>query len=155
MHRFVLVLSIILLGGYGCIQPIVRTGSDNDTFSQQPQIKENLSLTTEPQDAFFAIATGWSGGMGSMPILEWDTNTTKTFNDLPLYFDESYRKTVEQKLPVCFVGTPRIMISATIKLIKKTDTNHSIEDAPPETYYEADVERLNDIIIQVEACPTT
>lgn len=113
---------------------------------------EKFALTNEPQEAVFMIGTGWTGGMGSMPVFDWGTDTVKRYENYPVYFDESYRAAVQEKLPECFAGTPQIVVSANITLKKLSDTNDSIEDAPVQTYYQAKVNQLRGIDVKAEPC---
>lgn len=148
MKRAFIIAVIILLLGVGCGRPPV-----NPTLSMTAvSTEEKFLFTTEPQDAVFNIAIGWTGGMGSMPVLDIKTGRPKALNGSSIYFDESYRDKVRAKLPSCIVGEPNIVVSANITLTSRRDVNSSIPDAPEETYYEAVVNKLNDISVAAEAC---
>lgn len=142
MRRVIFVFFMVLFIGAGCVAE-----------PQITELTEKFSLTDKPQAATFMIGTGWTGGMGSMPVLDWGTNNVKTFDGAPIYFDEKYREKVESILPTCYVGTPRITISeTTIILTKVSSTNDSIEDAPTQTYYQAVASNLPSITVQAEEC---
>lgn len=113
-------------------------------------------FSEESQDAEFNIAYGWTGGMGSMPVLN-EAGGVYQYNDLPVYFDDSYYEAVSEKLPNCIEGTPEITISAKAHLQKLSDINYSLppsEDGVDamESYYELVVDVLYNIDVKAEEC---
>ncbi|KKQ27370.1 MAG: hypothetical protein US42_C0010G0017 [Candidatus Magasanikbacteria bacterium GW2011_GWC2_37_14] len=118
---------------------------------------EKFVLTTEPQDAEFYIANGWTGGMGSMPILNKEKTGTLQYENLPVYFDESQNEIISAKLPSCYEGRPEIKVSAKIQLEKKSGVNYSLPPTEDETiveesYYEAKVLELKNIEVKATEC---
>jgi len=112
---------------------------------------EVFTLTADTQVATFYIDVHWVGGGGTMPILDLDIWRPKRLSTLPIYFDQSYSKMVDDKLPDCHKGRPRIMIRAKIYLRKVEET---ITSNPPRNIfvYEAVVLELYDIIAAVNPC---
>jgi len=141
---------------------VVLTGCGTNVVDNQNNNIANNSdqkfvLTTEPQDAVFYVGTGMDGGMGSMPVLQGPHDYTLSYNDLPVFFSESFADAVRNKLPNCYVGQPEIKIFARIQLQKESGINHSIPpdengNQPSESYYTASVLKLNDIQVRAEVC---
>jgi hypothetical protein len=129
-----------------------RTISIKNPDMIEKNSNEKFQLTEKTQDALFYIGFGWTGGMGSMPVLNTETDRPKRFNDYPVFFDESYEDTIRVKLPDCYIGTPTIKISAKIILEKRSGINYSVESRPKRTYYEAKVIEFKDINVQAEEC---
>ncbi|KKW42953.1 MAG: hypothetical protein UY92_C0002G0070 [Candidatus Magasanikbacteria bacterium GW2011_GWA2_56_11] len=150
---FVTLSGCLLLFGAGC-GPIYQSESSPMTVTQaSPASGKNvLELILQPQDAQFYVAAGWTGGMGSAPVVDPATGAPVLFAGAPIYFDESYAKEIEAKLPACYAGEPQIIVTANITLTKRTDINPSIPGAPEETYYEAVVNSLKDISVAAEPC---
>lgn len=111
--------------------------------------QDGLKFTDRPQNAVFHISYGWTGGMGSMPVIDPASGGPISFNGIPVFFDESKRETIEGKLPASYYGTPRIKISAEIILVKKEDTNASLPIPSKQSYYEAVVTNPNNLEIKV------
>lgn len=118
-------------------------------FTQNLQL-ENFELKTDTQTATFFIGQGWVGVSASMPILN-EIYRPKMLNGKNIYFDESYRKQVADKLPDCFIGRPEIKVVAKIYLKEKTV---SISTVPVQsrTIYEAIVIELIDMQVTVTPC---
>lgn len=113
---------------------------------------EQFILTERPQEAVFLIASGWTGGMGSMPVLGGHSGRPKEFRGLPIYLDEAVHDAVIRKLPSCFSGQPVIMVRARIQLERRTDVNTSIESQPSQSYYSARVLELQDVFVEARKC---
>ncbi len=118
-----------------------------------------LALTEQPQDASFNIATGFTGGMGSTPVLGALGDRPLEFNYQPIFFDES--KVGEAlklgKMPNCVLGRPTINVKANITLTPRTGINYSIPPdragrQPTESYYEAVVNKLYSVSITATPC---
>lgn len=106
---------------------------------------------TERQNAVFFVAHAWTGGMGSMPVLDQKGNIQKV-DGLPVYVEESRADEIKEKLPSCIVGRPVIQVFAVISLEKKESQNTSIPDAPTVQYYVANIAELNDVKIDAKKC---
>lgn len=112
-----------------------------------------FQLVTTAQDAVFMVGHGYTGGMGSMPLLD-DAGNVQQVDGLPVYVDEQKVKEITAKgnIPSCVVGKPRIEVSGTIHLEKKTSTNSSLEDAPEISYYVAKIDELKKVKIDATPC---
>lgn len=144
--RFFVVWSCILLlcvGGGAWAGKEVRTPTD---------LSEKFSLTAKPQNAVFFVGVGWTGGMGSMPVLDVERQRPKRMDDLPIFFDESKHDEVRGRLPGCVRGTPLIKVAAKIRLVRKSRPNSSIESAPVQSYYEAVASSISRIDVRAEPC---
>lgn len=149
----VIMFSILTITGCG-----VRATQDNVVATNSNVVNASgLKLIDSAQDAVFYIATGWDGGMGTMPVLNDLGNSTLSYNDLPVFFSESYQNIIREKLPSCYSGKPEIKISANVILEKQSGINHSIPtdengDEASESYYTVKVNKLNDIEVKAEGC---
>jgi hypothetical protein len=120
---------------------------------------EKFAFTTEPQDAIFYVVTGWSGSMGSMPIMEDNSynHRVRRFSNLPIFIAERQVELIENKLPaVCRSGT-EIKVSARIQLTSESAVNRSIppdlhHDQPTESYYSAKILRLDGVQVRYWLC---
>lgn len=119
---------------------------------QMPDLSERFALTTKPQRAVFFVGSHWTGGMGSMPVLDLKTERPKRMEELPIFFDASRKGEVDAKLPGCVRGTPLVKVSADIRLVKKTGTNWSIREAPTQSFYEAVASSISKIDVWAEPC---
>jgi hypothetical protein len=149
---FVIILSCALLV-VGCGTKLVnkQNGQADNNGVQK------FVLTEQPQEAVFYIGYGMTGGMGSMPVLKGVDDYNLVYNNLPVFFSESFERKVGEKLPACYEGKPEIKISAKIQLEKTSSINTSIPpdengNQPEETYYEAKVLKLNDIQVKAIKC---
>lgn len=118
--------------------------------------EEGFSLKKEDKARTFHIAYGWTGGMGSMPILTEPNGGVKQQDGLAIYFDPSYVKEVGAKLPSCFEGKPDIKVTAKAHLEKKSGINESItpnenNSQPVENYYILKVDAFAGSGIEVKA----
>lgn len=102
-------------------------------------------------EATLLVGYGYTGGMGSMPVLT-ETGEVKTVDNVPVYFDESFKNKVAEQVPECYEGTPLITVHATVTLEERKDTNTSIPDAPEEKYYVAVVKNLDSIEVKTQPC---
>ncbi len=128
-----------------------KSRTDQSTPGTGNDLPETFVLTTDTQDAVFLIGTDWVGGGASMPILDNGTDRPKELNGRDIYFDETYKQQVWDKLPSCVSGTPEIKVMAKIFLQEKTATT-STEDTNMVYYYEAKVVELKDIFVKAVAC---
>lgn len=115
---------------------------------------ERLALTTGVQDALFYICTGWTGGAGSAPIVDVRTGRVKNWEGMPLFLEEGQVDRVLQlgQMPDCYVGTPVILVAATIRLTQSSRRVHSIPSAPRRRCCEARVEQLHAVTIWADPC---
>lgn len=141
MKKFFAVYIGLIMVFSGCIiKPI----------SESPKLG-NLQLINQSQDAVIMIATGWTGGMGSMPVLD-EKGDVMIWNGLPIYFDQSQLENVKLKLPTCFIGSPEIKVSANIMLVQKSSVNSSLLEPEEQSYFEAKVNKLYNIEVKAEEC---
>lgn len=142
---FSFVLASIVLAGAGC--------SSLSQESMPKKTSQGFQLTASSQTATFLVAHAWSGGMGSMPILDASGNVQKV-DGLPVYVAEARVKEIKEKgnMPSCVEGKPKIEVTATIHLEKKEDTNSSVEDAPVVSYYVAKIDELKKVKIDAKKC---
>jgi len=135
-------------------------GNGNRALTNSAQIEHKaLVLTEEPQDAVFYIGPGWTGGMGSAPVLDASGDRPQQYNGNPIFFDESKVDEVLKrgKMPACVTGQAEVKVEANITLSPKTGKNYSI---PPDSngrpteqhYYEATLNRLDNVVITYEPC---
>ena len=139
MRRFLLVLTL-LLTGFGCNS----NSMDVPALSTLPKPNESSSTT-------MLIGYGYTGGFGSMPVLN-DMGEIQTINNTPVYFDESYQKQVAAKLPDCYAGTPLITVRAEVKVEERHEANTSLPNAPEEKYFVAVVKNLESIEVSTQPC---
>lgn len=157
----ILLLAALLVFISGCgysaqVDMSKKTPSVSKTAITSPEQlpAESFVLQEKEQDALFYIATGFSGGMGSSPLIEKMTGKVKKFNDLPIYLEEARVDEVLKKgnMPSCVEGKPFVAVNATITLKKETGVNTSIQDAPTASYYVAKVKTVKDVIILAKPC---
>ena len=141
MQRFLLFLAIILTG-LGCSKTMENTTSS--PLLDLPQAGKEASAT-------MLVGYGYTGGMGSMPVLT-ETGEVKTVDNVPVYFDESYQKNVAEQISECYEGTPLITVHATVALEERKGVNTSIPDASEEKYYVAVVKNLESIDVKTQPC---
>lgn len=112
-----------------------------------------FQLVTTVQDAVFMVGHGYTGGMGSMPVLDAQGNV-QIMDGLPVYVDEKKEVEIKAKgnMPSCVVGKPKIEVTAKLHLEKKTESNPSIEDAPEVSYYVAKIDELKKVKIDATPC---
>ena len=147
-----LILSILFtltLSGCASTNPEVEV-VDNKA------VENSVFFSEESQDAEFNIAYGWTGGMGSMPVLN-EAGGVYQYNDWSIYLDESYYDVVSEKLPGCIEGTPEITIFAKVYLQESYGINYSLPptedgDEVVENYYDLMVDELYNIEVKAEEC---
>lgn len=137
---FVIYLGLVVIFS-GCI---IKPEQKSPKFG-------NLQYSVSAQDAIIKIAVGWTGGMGSMPVVD-DQGEAVNWNGVPIYFDESKSEDVKAKLPECFVGQPEIKIAANITLVPKSDVNDSLLEPVEQNYYSAKVNQIYNIEVKAEKC---
>lgn len=137
--------------------PSDTTPATTDKLTFETPVK--FELQTEPQDAVFYIAYGWTGGMGGYPVFDAPGSAIKTYNDLPIYFEDAKAPEVLTTggMKSCYVGSPVIKISANITLEEKSSVNFSIPpdengNQPTEQYYQATLNKLHEVLILGEEC---
>lgn len=141
--RIFLIILTLLITGFGCNFSMTDT-STPFANAEFPAVGETAPVT-------MFIGYNYTGGFGSMPVLN-EIGEIRTIALAPVYFDESYQKTVAEKLPSCYVGTPLITVHATVTLEKRREPNTSIPGAPEETYYVAVVKTLDSIDVKTQPC---
>lgn len=148
MRKVLAALAIVLFVGAGCnsTKPI-----DTSMQVPVPPFKSEIPAQGQTEWVSFLIGYGYTGGMGSMPVLLED-GTPRTVALAPVYFDETHQAEVAAKLPKCYSGTPRIEVRALAALEKRRDINQSYPDAPEETYYVVVPEKIDHITVIAEAC---
>lgn len=154
MKYFVLVVAIILLaGGVFLLQSFVAKKPQEEFVPAPAASTRSFQLSAAPQDAVFYVGYRYSGGMGSMPVLDASGNV-QMVDDLAVYVDEEQSKIILEKgnMPSCVSGRPNIQVAANIHLEKKEDTNSSIEDAPMIIYYVAKIDELKNVTIDAKEC---
>ena len=135
---------------------ITLSGCALDNTVGEKDVVENTSFSEESQENIFNIAFGWTGGMGSMPVL-YEAGGVYQYNNLPVYFDESYYEIVSEKIPGCIEGTPEITIFAKVFLQESYGINYSLPptedgDEVVENYYDLIVDELYSIEVKAEEC---
>ncbi|HAT03642.1 MAG TPA: hypothetical protein DCS29_02575 [Candidatus Magasanikbacteria bacterium] len=146
------------MAGAGCA-PIAKDNNLTSVSMKDTYATLNLETpvqfeeTVESQDAVFYMGQGWTGGMGSFPILE-DPGDAKRMDDLVIFVDDEQAQDIidNANLPECYVGMSFIKVAAKIHLEKKIGTNFSIEEAPEQSYYQAYIDELYNVFVQVEPC---
>ncbi|HBU07506.1 MAG TPA: hypothetical protein DEB09_05495 [Candidatus Magasanikbacteria bacterium] len=144
----------VFLVGVGCSTNNLQKKEVDQT---EKSVMDKFVLTTEPQDAIFYIGYGMTGGMGSMPVLKGANDYNLVYNNLSVFFSESFEGTVREKLPSCYEGRPEIKVSAKIQLEKNSSINTSIPpdengNQPEESYYTAKVLELKNIEVKAVEC---
>lgn len=145
------LLSTLILLGTSSLFPAF--GQDSTFLSTEQKLeKQRFQFTTEIQEAVFFIGYGYTGGPGSMPVLDisnWNGRPLK-FNGDPIYMGDFYEQ-LKSKLPGCWINSPQIIVSATIKLVPSVG---SISTSPPQkrNYYKVEVIELKSIEVTVKPC---
>jgi hypothetical protein len=107
--------------------------------------REKFDLTERPQEAVFLVSYGWAGGFGEA-VLDGATGGIRFFRDLPIFVDSGQvQRLVEGKLPESCTGSLRVLLSADIRLVRKTGRNPSIRAAPRQTYWEVRIDNLREV----------
>ena len=150
MRKYLFVIIIFSIFISGC-SVVMKSKLSEQTL-------EKIVLTEQSQDAVFRIRTGWTGGMGSFPIMD-EENRPQQYNDLAIYLDDVQAQKIleDNKMPGCWVGTPLIKISANITLEPQMGTNYSIPPddngkQPTESYYSAKINKIYEVLIKAEKC---
>lgn len=148
--KYIILFAVIVLlvGGIAILQSVMTKKTQKESGAAL-----SFQLSAEPQDAVFLAGQGYTGGLGSMPVLDVSGNIQQV-DGLPVYVDEAQVKTIVEKgnMPSCVVGKPKIEVAAKIHLEKKEDTNSSIEDAPTVVYYIAKIDELKHVTIDAQKC---
>lgn len=150
MRKYLFVAVIFTIFLSGCAAKVVSKVDENTPGK--------IVLTDQPQEAVFWLGNSWVGGMGSYPILRDGRRGQVQFNGLPVFLNnDDAKKIMADRFPNCSVGTPLIIMSANITLEELTKTNFSIEPdengkQPKQSFYSAKINKLNDLLIQVEEC---
>jgi hypothetical protein len=113
-------------------------------------VNDEFALTTKPQGAVFLTTLGWTGGMGQ-PVLDPATDTIKRFRDIPIFVDGArVEELARSQLPESWSGRLRILISANIRLVQRTERNFSVRSAAKETFWEAELKRVESVRVWVD-----
>ncbi len=130
-------------------------GQDSTFLSTNERLQmERFRFTEEEQEAVFFIGTGYTGGPGSMPILDisnWNGRPLRYNDDLPIYLNGNFREQLAPKMPGCMIGSPQIIVSATIRMVKK-EAVISTPNHQKMAYYEVEVIELNNIEVKTQPC---
>jgi hypothetical protein len=130
-------------------------GQDTTFLSTEERLeKQRFQFTTEIQEAVFFIGYGYTGGPGSMPVLDisnWNGRPLRYTDNLPIYMNWNFREQFVSKMPGCRIGAPQIIVSATIRLVQKIGSNST---SPPQkqAYYEVEIIALKSIEVAVKPC---
>ncbi|MBI2436762.1 MAG: hypothetical protein HYV41_03420 [Candidatus Magasanikbacteria bacterium] len=175
MKQFILALSFLGITS-GCVfsspesenitqQEVLINNSKPESITIPESLMSPLSFdtstqienSTESQDVVVDLEVGISGGMG-LSLLQYAQE--KTILPFSAYLDQDDLDKVLANgggLPTCYVGTPKVRMSANITLVQKTEKNYSIEpdesgESEMRTYYEAQVNEIYEVLIQAEGC---
>ena len=105
------------------------------------------------KDAGIVVSYGWCGGMGEAVLQPPEFLNVRFFKDLPVFVtDGRIRSFVQNSAGTLVSGNDpvppvpgRVRIEGRIRLVKKTRRNESIKGAPLETFWDAEIERLDRI----------
>lgn len=138
---------------------IIEIYTEEDTSSVG--LSTELIDSSDSQEVVFFMGIGWSGGMGSYPIVREDNmSIAQKLNDMSIYIEDDFAKYIIQQgggLQDCYSGTPVIKVSANITLRKTSGNNYSIRDdeygeSSRQSYYEAYINELYDVDIEAKPC---
>jgi hypothetical protein len=104
---------------------------------------------TSDADTNIIVSYGWCGGMGEAVLGPPEFSGIQFFEELPVFVTDSRIRNFVQNIIQSGDSIPsvpqRIRIKGCIRLVKKTARNESVWGAPLQTFWNAEIERLDQI----------
>lgn len=117
-----------------------------------------LPIENKIQNAVFYITLGYTGDLGSAPVISPRDNMTRvTINNVPLYFNDKQLDEVKEvgRMPACIVGRPLIRVSAAVTLTKESGWSEPIpgeEEGFSKEFYQLSLNKIHSISVRAKPC---